>query len=110
MTRGHNGASGRVLVVEDDEGIREMLKYNLTTAGFSVQERAEDAGGIEARNGQPVDRPVDRRESAGVAIRQERVRIDRREWRRSRGALRAGRRHDPIQGSCHRPYPATSSS
>ncbi len=24
--------SGRVLVVEDDEGIREMLKYNLTAA------------------------------------------------------------------------------
>ena len=39
MTRpAHNGSSGRVLVVEDDEGIREMLKYNLSTAGFTVQE------------------------------------------------------------------------
>ncbi|TMC91440.1 MAG: DNA-binding response regulator, partial [Chloroflexi bacterium] len=39
MTRpAHNGSAGRVLVVEDDEGIREMLKYNLASAGFSVHE------------------------------------------------------------------------
>ena len=54
MTRGHNGASGRVLVVEDDEGIREMLKYNLTSAGFSVQEASDGASGLRtARTARP---------------------------------------------------------
>ncbi len=46
--------SGRVLVVEDDEGIREMLKYNLTAAGFSVQEAADGASGLRtARTAKP---------------------------------------------------------
>ena len=46
MTRaGGNGSAGRVLVVEDDEGIREMLKYNLVTAGFSVHEASDGASG-----------------------------------------------------------------
>ena len=40
---GHSAGAGRVLVVEDDEGIREMLKYNLSTAGFSVQEASDGA-------------------------------------------------------------------
>jgi DNA-binding response OmpR family regulator len=55
MTRSlHNGASGRVLVVEDDEGIREMLKYNLTSAGFSVQEASDGAAGLRtARTARP---------------------------------------------------------
>jgi DNA-binding response OmpR family regulator len=55
MTRqAHDGASGRVLVVEDDEGIREMLKYNLTTAGFTVQEAADGAAGLRtARTARP---------------------------------------------------------
>ncbi|HEY8813838.1 MAG TPA: response regulator transcription factor [Candidatus Dormibacteraeota bacterium] len=55
MTRqAHNGASGRVLVVEDDEGIREMLKYNLSTAGFTVQEAADGAAGLRtARTSRP---------------------------------------------------------
>ena len=55
MTRQpHNGASGRVLVVEDDEGIREMLKYNLVTAGFMVQEAADGAAGLRtARTSRP---------------------------------------------------------
>ena len=44
-----NGSSGRVLVVEDDEGIREMLKYNLVTAGFSVQRRAMEPPGFGPR-------------------------------------------------------------
>jgi DNA-binding response OmpR family regulator len=43
-----------VLVVEDDEGIREMLKYNLTTAGFSVQEASDGAAGLRsARTSRP---------------------------------------------------------
>ena len=55
MSRGsHNGTSGRVLVVEDDEGIREMLKYNLASAGFSVQEASDGATGLRtARTSRP---------------------------------------------------------
>ncbi len=55
MTRqAHAGGSGRVLVVEDDEGIREMLKYNLATAGFTVQEAADGAAGLRtARTSRP---------------------------------------------------------
>jgi DNA-binding response OmpR family regulator len=46
--------SGRVLVVEDDEGIREMLKYNLTAAGFSVHEASDGASGLRtARTSRP---------------------------------------------------------
>jgi DNA-binding response OmpR family regulator len=49
-----NGSAGRVLVVEDDEGIREMLKYNLVTAGFSVQEASDGAQGLRtARTARP---------------------------------------------------------
>jgi len=55
MTRpGHNGSAGRVLVVEDDEGIREMLKYNLASAGFSVHEARDGASGLRtARTSRP---------------------------------------------------------
>jgi DNA-binding response OmpR family regulator len=55
MTRGvNNGNAGRVLIVEDDEGIREMLKYNLSTAGFSVQEASDGASGLRtARTARP---------------------------------------------------------
>jgi DNA-binding response OmpR family regulator len=43
-----------VLVVEDDEGIREMLKYNLASAGFSVQEAGDGATGLRtARTSKP---------------------------------------------------------
>ena len=49
-----NGGAGRVLVVEDDEGIREMLKYNLSSAGFSVQEARDGAAGLRtARTARP---------------------------------------------------------
>lgn len=45
---------GRVLIVEDDEGIRDMLRYNLTTAGFSVQEAGDGAEGLRtARTSKP---------------------------------------------------------
>jgi DNA-binding response OmpR family regulator len=53
LSRSASGA-GRVLVVEDDEGIREMLKYNLTSAGFSVQEAGDGATGLRtARTSKP---------------------------------------------------------
>jgi two-component system, OmpR family, response regulator RegX3 len=43
-----------VLVVEDDEGIRDMLKYNLVAAGFSVQEAGDGAAGLRtARTSSP---------------------------------------------------------
>jgi DNA-binding response OmpR family regulator len=49
-----NGSAGRVLIVEDDEGIREMLKYNLSTAGFLVHEAADGASGLRtARTSRP---------------------------------------------------------
>ena len=49
-----NGSAGRVLVVEDDEGIREMLKYNLSSAGFTVQEASDGASGLRtARTARP---------------------------------------------------------
>ena len=55
MTRpAGNGSAGRVLVVEDDEGIREMLKYNLSAAGFSVQEANDGSAGLRtARTAKP---------------------------------------------------------
>ena len=55
MTRAaSNGSAGRVLVVEDDEGIREMLKYNLVTAGFSVHVASDGASGLRtARTSRP---------------------------------------------------------
>ena len=55
MTRAAgNGSAGRVLVVEDDEGIREMLKYNLSSAGFAVQEASDGAAGLRtARTARP---------------------------------------------------------
>jgi DNA-binding response OmpR family regulator len=55
MTRpAGNGSAGRVLVVEDDEGIREMLKYNLSSAGFTVHEASDGAAGLRtARTAKP---------------------------------------------------------
>jgi two-component system response regulator RegX3 len=45
---------GRVLVVEDDEGIRETLKYNLSAAGYTVLEAADGATGVRtAQTGRP---------------------------------------------------------
>jgi two-component system response regulator RegX3 len=52
VTRGN--VSGRVLVVEDDDGIREMLKYNLSGAGFTVLEARDGAAGLRtARTSKP---------------------------------------------------------
>ena len=49
-----NGSAGRVLIVEDDEGIRDMLKYNLSTAGFVVHEASDGASGLRsARTARP---------------------------------------------------------
>ncbi|HEX9363734.1 MAG TPA: response regulator transcription factor [Candidatus Dormibacteraeota bacterium] len=46
--------TNRVLVVEDDEGIRETLKYNLSAAGYSVQEASDGVAGLRtARTSSP---------------------------------------------------------
>src|SRR5256714_11943277 len=55
-TAGTPLASGfaRILVVEDDEGIREMLKFHLASAGFSVLEASDGTTGLRAaRTGKP---------------------------------------------------------
>ncbi|HET7339190.1 MAG TPA: response regulator transcription factor [Candidatus Dormibacteraeota bacterium] len=47
-------AGSRLLVVEDDDGIREMLRYNLVAAGFSVQEARDGTAGLRtARTSEP---------------------------------------------------------
>ena len=54
-TRGP-AASGfaRVLIIEDDQGIRETLKYHLISAGFEVLEAADGTSGLRsARTGKP---------------------------------------------------------
>jgi len=46
-----------VLLVEDDEGIREMLRYNLAGAGYGVQEARDGATGLrlaQTRRPDPV--------------------------------------------------------
>ena len=44
----------RILIVEDDEGIRETLKYHLTTAGYAVTEAYDGALGLRlARTSRP---------------------------------------------------------
>jgi DNA-binding response OmpR family regulator len=44
----------RVLIIEDDQGIRETLKYHLSAAGFEVLEAGDGTAGLRAaRSGQP---------------------------------------------------------
>ena len=82
---------------------------------LAVEQGAEDAGRVEARHAEPVDRPIGGDKRAGVAVRQERVVRDRRERRRRRGALlrtrwlhraRGLRRAHDATRSCQAPCPA----
>jgi DNA-binding response OmpR family regulator len=41
-------ASERVLVIEDDADLREVLTYNLTAAGFEVHTRSAGRDGLAA--------------------------------------------------------------
>ena len=61
--------------------------------GLAVEQVAEDARRVEARNAEPVDRSVGRDQGAGVAVGEEGVVGDRRK-RRGRGCalLRGGSR------------------
>src|SRR3712207_7950640 len=45
--------------------------------GRVVEQPAEDRRAVEAREAQPVDRPVGRRQGRGVTVGQQRVRRDR---------------------------------
>ena len=47
-------SAGRVLVVEDDEGIRDVVKYNLVAAGYEVMEASDGNVALRtARTGHP---------------------------------------------------------
>ena len=54
-------------------------------AGAAVEQRAEHARAVEARQAQPLDRAVGRDQRAGVAVREEGVVGDRRERRLAPG-------------------------
>jgi len=45
VSRDRSGPA-QVLVVEDDEGIRDMLRYSLVAAGFSVRAAGDGASGL----------------------------------------------------------------
>nr|HEX4317720.1 sigma-54 dependent transcriptional regulator [Kofleriaceae bacterium] len=47
--------NGSVLVVEDDEAMRDLLVEELTDAGFTVQAAGNAAGGLELARLEPVD-------------------------------------------------------
>ena len=38
----------RILVIEDDQSIRETLRYQLVAAGFGVEEAADGPAGLRA--------------------------------------------------------------
>ena len=52
-------------------------------AGVAVEDRAEHARRVEARQAEPLDVPVRRHERAGLAVGQEAVLGDRRERARA---------------------------
>ena len=76
----HVGPRGRV---------RDAERGEAEEPGLAVEEAAEDARRVEARNAEPVDRAVRGDERARMAVGQERVVRDRRERRRRGGALRS---------------------
>src|SRR5439155_17970633 len=49
-------------------------------ARVAIEHRPEDRGRVEAWQAEPLDRPARRDERARLAVRQERVLRDRREW------------------------------
>ncbi len=67
---GHVGARRRM---------GDLERAEAEEAGLAVEEAAEDARRVEARNAQPVDRAVGSDERTRVAVGQERVVGDRRE-------------------------------
>ena len=108
------------------DGVVDAERPQPERARLAVEQAAEHAWRVEARDAQPIDRAVRRYEGAGVAVREEGVLGDRGERRRrgralghrigsrlgsrrrARLALRGG--HVSIQGPCQPPYPDTSLS
>ena len=100
----------RVRLIGPRGGMVDPERREAEEAGLAVEQAAEDAGRIEGRNAQPVDRPIGGDERPRVAVREEGVVSDRRERRRRRGALRrrlgVGRgqlAHAATQGPCQLP-------
>ena len=56
----------------------DLERAEAEEAGLAVEEAAEDARRVEARNAEPVDRAVGSDERTRVAVGQERVVRDRR--------------------------------
>ena len=48
MTSGKSNLDRRVLVVDDEPDVRELLTYNLTAAGFTVESAETGTAGLEA--------------------------------------------------------------
>ncbi len=63
--------------------------------GLTIEQAPEDALRVEARNTEPIDGAVGCDERSGMAVREERVIGDRREWRRSCSGLRTPLRQCP---------------
>lgn len=49
------GAMARILIIDDEEMFRQMLRQMLELAGYEVAEAADGAQGIEAFRRQPAD-------------------------------------------------------
>src|ERR1019366_10786939 len=47
VSEGQRGVRYRVLIVEDDGNIRELIRYNLAQEGFIVEEAADGAQALE---------------------------------------------------------------
>ncbi len=78
-------------------------------ARFAVEQAAEHARRVEARDAEPFDRPVRRQQRAGVTVGEKGVVRDRRKRRQSGHARTSGvcggggAAHDATQGACQRP-------
>ncbi len=98
-------------LVQTRRRVVDAERGQLEGACLAIEKRSENAGGVEARNAQPVHGSVWRDQCARMAVRQEGVLGDRREGRRSRGALRhrvgggllRSVGHEPVQGPCQPP-------
>ena len=90
---------------------------------LAVEQRPEHAGRVEPRDAQPSDAPVRRDQRTRMAVREERIVLDRGKRRRHRRTLPAASRghahdpisplvpHSPIQGSArHRSSMARSAA
>ena len=47
VSEAQRGLRYRVLIVEDDADIRELIRYNLAQEGFAVEEAADGAQALE---------------------------------------------------------------